>query len=114
MLSRINSTALSLINLAYENRLWKYRNHNFEVYWDSLDRSRVKDINLDYDDDPRDLTGLARLIRSEETLRRDKTRPYRLKRSLKRLDDGGDPTMTAPSGYATHEIPYGEKFTAER
>ncbi|KAK6948900.1 hypothetical protein Daesc_008971 [Daldinia eschscholtzii] len=98
---------------AYENRLFKYRSHNFEVYWDSLDRSRVKKIYVDEEDDPREITGLARLILSEQYLRRY-INPYRLKRALKRYDDGGEPLLTAPSGYASHEIPYGERFTAER
>lgn len=100
-------------NIAYENRLFKYRNHNFEVYWDSLDRSRVKEIYVENDESPRELTGLARLILSEQNLR-EYINSYRLKRALKRYDDGGEPVLTAPSGYASHEIPYGEKFTAER
>ncbi|OTB19331.1 hypothetical protein K445DRAFT_193479 [Daldinia sp. EC12] len=111
--TRTNTVDLTRRSPSYENRLFKYRSHNFEVYWDSLDRSRVKKIYVDEEDDPREITGLARLILSEQYLRRY-IHPYRLKRALKRYDDGGEPLLTAPSGYASHEIPYGERFTAER
>ncbi|KAI0853477.1 hypothetical protein F5Y00DRAFT_270644 [Daldinia vernicosa] len=111
--TRTNTIDLTRRSPSYENRLFKYRNHNFEVYWDSLDRSRVKKIYVDPDESPRELTGLARLILSEQRLRKY-IDSYRLKRALKRYDDGGEPVLTAPSGYASHEIPYGEKFTAQR
>ncbi|KAI1643377.1 uncharacterized protein F4817DRAFT_350105 [Daldinia loculata] len=111
--TRTNTIDLTRRSPSYENRLFKYRNHNFEVYWDSLDRSRVKEIYVENDESPRELTGLARLILSEQNLR-EYINSYRLKRALKRYDDGGEPVLTAPSGYASHEIPYGEKFTAER
>ncbi|KAI1370866.1 hypothetical protein F4677DRAFT_450940 [Hypoxylon crocopeplum] len=111
--TRTNTIDLSRRSPSYENRLWKYRSHNFEVYWKHLDRSRVQKIWLDNDDDPSEITGLARLILSEQNMEKN-TDQYRVKRALKRYDDGGEPILTAPSGYATHEIPYGEKFTADR
>jgi hypothetical protein len=98
---------------AYENRLYKYRSHNFEVYWDSLKRSRINAENCSPKSNPQILTGLSRLIFFENILkgRRD---PYRRKRLLKTIDDSGEPTLATPSGYATLEIPYGERFTATK
>ncbi|KAI1798565.1 hypothetical protein F4811DRAFT_548003 [Daldinia bambusicola] len=109
--TQTNTIDLTRRSPSYENRLYKYRNHNFEVYWDSLDRSRVKRVT--YYDDCWPITGLARLILSEQHLQMGPD-PYRLRRAMKRYDDGGEPIMTAPSGYATHEVPYGAKFTARR
>ena len=105
---------------AYENRLWKYRNHNFEVYWDELERFRVKKIDYDPSEQKqRELTGLAKLIFSEGVL--ETTKGYRSarerwksRRSLRRIDDSKDPSMVAEesSGYADHITPYGERTTA--
>ncbi|RHZ70224.1 hypothetical protein CDV55_108300 [Aspergillus turcosus] len=39
---------------------------------------------------------------------------YYQKRQLKKIEESGDPLLTTPSGYATLDIPYGEKFTATR
>lgn len=110
---------LIVLQPAYENRLWKYRSHKFEVYWDYLDRSRLRRISPKDGDNPKTLTGLARLIHYENTLRGKYTEDYkrsnygyRLKQFLKRIDDGGDPTLVASSGYAALEIPYGRDFTA--
>lgn len=105
---------------AYESRLWKYRNHNFEVYWDELERFRVKKIDYDPSEQKhRELTGLAKLIFSEGIL--ENTEAYRSvwgrwksRRSLKRIDDSKDPSMVAEesSGYADLIILYGERTTA--
>lgn len=96
--------------------MWKYRNHNFEVYWDALDRKRVRNMDIDFDDDliRQELTGLARLLFSEHVLKKGTASPYWLKRALKKFDDGGEPMLTTPSGYASHDIPYGERFTADK
>ena len=105
---------------AYENRLWKYRNHNFEVYWDELERFRIKKIDYDPSEQKqRELTGLAKLIFSETVLEntngvRGNRQRWKLRRSLKKIDDGNDPSMMPEesSGYANHHIPYGERTTA--
>jgi hypothetical protein len=57
-----------------------------------------------------DVQGLARLIFFEEILKKF-VNPYRRRRLLKTIDENGEPTH---SGYATLEIPYGERFTATR
>ncbi|KAI1464320.1 uncharacterized protein F4812DRAFT_442994 [Daldinia caldariorum] len=111
--TQTNTIDLTRRSPSYENRLYKYRNHNFEVYWDALDRSRVKRHFFDLDEGRGQITGLARLVLSEHDLRRG-PRPYQLRRSMKRYDDGGEPLLATPSGYATHEIPYSERFTAQR
>lgn len=113
---------------AYENRLYKYRNHNFDVYWPLLDRSRINHdacntTNTTSNTGPRNLNGLARLIFFEETLRRrDNHRggvvigahraAYRRRRRLKKIDESGAPA--AHSGYAAVEVPYGRRYTARR
>ncbi|KAI0884918.1 uncharacterized protein GGS22DRAFT_148152 [Annulohypoxylon maeteangense] len=122
--TRTNTIDLSRRSPSYENRLWKYRHHNFEVYWEALDRSR---ITIDFHEDDvfsiyeghTELTGLARLLLSEAVLKK-MSRPrgynhWRMKANLKKLDDGGDPNMVAEtsSGYANHRIPYGLLLTAE-
>ncbi|KAI1490359.1 hypothetical protein F5X96DRAFT_679155 [Biscogniauxia mediterranea] len=125
--TRTNTIDLSRRSPSYENRLWKYRNHNFEVYWDSLDRSRIK-LNFststqeeDYPKIPR-LTGLARLLYSEHyikdfayrKLKRSYKARYVLKRALKRIDNGGDQTPATSSGYATFDIPYSTRYRYSR
>lgn len=112
---------------AYENRLWKYRHHNFEVYWDALDRSRIEiEFDLEEENVPK-LQGLARLLYSEARLENiynvDKrihatTRrkfQWIMKYNLKKFDDSGDPNMVAEksSGYAEHKLPYGRRLTAD-
>ncbi|KAI6080311.1 ankyrin repeat protein [Hypoxylon rubiginosum] len=106
IVTRTNTIDISRRSPSYENRLWKYRSHKFEVYWDYLDRSRLRRISPKDGDNPKTLTGLARLIHYENTLRGKYTEDY------KRIDDGGDPTLVASSGYAALEIPYGRDFTA--
>jgi hypothetical protein len=81
------------------------------VYWDSLERSRIKAEDFGPNSDPTNLTGLSRLIFLENILQEHRD-VYRRKRLLKTIDESGEPALTSPSGYASHEIPYGEKFTA--
>jgi hypothetical protein len=104
---------------AYENRLYKYRRHNFDVYWTSLERSRIDPCRCSIDtfDDSRQLTGLARLIFFEERIRNYNSwrlTKYQRERRDKKIEDAGEPMLTLPSGYARHEVPYGERFTANR
>ncbi|KAI1271374.1 ankyrin repeat protein [Xylaria sp. FL0933] len=115
--TRTNSIDLSRRSPSYENRLWKYRNQNFEVFCDSLERSRIDQSYFEefvYNvEDLSKLTGLARLVFSEAVLNRP-YRSYWRKRYLQKIDDGGEPALTTPSGYASHDIPYGEQFTADK
>lgn len=113
--TRTNTIDLSRRSPSYENRLWKYRHHNFEVYWDALERSRVRSINTEPDNDEhRNLTGLARLIFSEGILNNIRNE-WRLNSNLKKLDGGRDPSLVieTTSGYANHVIPYGVRLTAK-
>ncbi|KAI0543598.1 ankyrin repeat protein [Xylaria curta] len=109
-----NTIDLSRRSPSYENRLWKYRNHYFDVFWDSLDRSR---ITTDFTPpcDIKELTGLARLLFSEQVggcwSRRQE---YWRIRNLHNIEDSGRQNLSAPSGYATFIIPYGKSFSAER
>ncbi|KAI1444280.1 hypothetical protein F5Y02DRAFT_390306 [Annulohypoxylon stygium] len=125
--TRANTVDLSRRSPSYENRLWKYRHHNFEVYWDALDRSRIEiEFDLEEENVPK-LQGLARLLYSEARLENiynvDKgihatTRrkfQWIMKYNLKKFDDSGDPNMVAEksSGYAEHKLPYGRRLTAD-
>ncbi|KAI1799006.1 hypothetical protein F4811DRAFT_568851 [Daldinia bambusicola] len=113
--TRTNTIDLSRRSPSYENRLWKYRQHNFEVYWDALDRERVKDIDLEeYDVAHRNLTGLARLIFSEEMLKKNPGSEWKKNRNLRKLDDSRGPNMVVESfsGYTNHVLPYGMQLTA--
>ena len=110
------------LNEAYENRLFKYRNHGFDVYWENLDRSRIR---RDYIDDSggldklQTLSGLSRLVFYEDIMARYTTRQseflmYQRQRKLEKIDDIRDPILAAPSRYVKLEIPYGERFTSVR
>ncbi|KAL7621369.1 hypothetical protein AAE478_008690 [Parahypoxylon ruwenzoriense] len=115
--TRTNTVDISRRSPSYENRLLKYRRYNFEVYWHLLERSRIDVGKFFKDDNRRVLTGLARLISFEHAPGHglpDAFYRYRQERKLKRIGEAGDPMMTAPSGYARHELPYGERFTAEK
>ncbi|KAF3764592.1 hypothetical protein M406DRAFT_107219 [Cryphonectria parasitica EP155] len=119
--TRTNTVDLTRRSPSYENRLWKYRNQNFDVFWGPLDRSQIQKDYIkefaEFDEDAPNLgnlQGLARLIYSEIALSKDRSRPYYRKRFLKKFDDGGEPALTPSSGYASHDIPYGERFTADR
>ncbi|KAK6956592.1 hypothetical protein Daesc_001871 [Daldinia eschscholtzii] len=95
---------------------WPFRHvqHNFEVYWDSLDRLRVKSIDIEeYDMSHRYLTGLARLIFSEAVLRKKAGSEWKKNRNLRKLDDSRGPmAVESLSGYANHILPYGLTLTA--
>lgn len=101
-------------------RLFKYRKQNLDVFWESLDRSR---INMDLfeklrehrDLHPKNVKGLARLILAEIVV--SGRRPYTdslTSRALKKLGDAQDPEFTGPTVYTSVEIPYTKRFTADR
>jgi hypothetical protein len=98
---------------AYESRLFKYRSHNFDAYWDSLDRSQINMVKCTLDAKPKKLKGLARLIFLEFVVAQygDQRKYHQLRRLKKIQETGSEPTH---SGYASHEIPYGQRFTAPR
>lgn len=82
------------------------------MYWDSLERSRIDEFIFQGDQNPSELHGLARLLFFEESIRNyGDEQNYQKRRRLKKIQDVED---SAPSGYADHEIPYGERFTAPR
>lgn len=82
------------------------------MYWDSLERSRIDEFIFQGDQNPSELHGLARLLFFEESIRNyGDDQNYQKRRRLKKIQDVED---SAPSGYADHEIPYGERFTAPR
>ncbi|KAK3381190.1 ankyrin repeat protein [Podospora didyma] len=117
--TRTNTIDLTRRSPSYENRLRKYRDQGFEVFWDCLERSRIKDDligELD-SDEWKYLTGLARILDWERRTgdQHDYTVDYFGRRGLRRIDDGGDPALvTNMSGYATHVIPSSAYFTAAR
>lgn len=100
--------------IAYESRLFKYRSHNFDVYCDTFDRSKVNVPRCTtHVAKPAELKGLARLLFLEFMVEKyGSKRGYHQIRRLRRIQEtGSEPTQ---SGYAAHEIPYGERFTATR
>jgi hypothetical protein len=100
--------------VAYESRLFKYRSHNFDIYCDSLDRSKVNLARCTIAvAKPAELKGLARLLFLEFMVEKyGSKRNYQQMRRLRKIQESGsEPTR---SGYASHEIPYGERFTATR
>ncbi|VUC21847.1 unnamed protein product [Clonostachys rosea] len=110
IMTRTNTIDLTRRSPSYEYRLYKYRSHNFDVYWDSLERSRIDQFIFQGDQNPSELQGLARLLFFEESIRSyGDDLNYQRRRRLKKIQDVED---SAPSGYADHEIPYGERFTA--
>uniref|UniRef100_A0A8H7NNZ4 Uncharacterized protein n=1 Tax=Bionectria ochroleuca TaxID=29856 RepID=A0A8H7NNZ4_BIOOC len=110
IITRTNTIDLTRRSPSYEYRLYKYRSHNFDVYWDSLERSRIDEFIFQGDQNPSELHGLARLLFFEESIRNyGDEQNYQKRRRLKKIQDVED---SAPSGYADHEIPYGERFTA--
>ncbi|KAI1741299.1 ankyrin repeat protein [Xylaria scruposa] len=109
--TRTNIIDLSRRGPAYEYRLWKYRNHNFEVFWDSLNRSRINPMLFN----PIQYTvnkyeGLAKLLLYEKKLQDD---GYCEKRLFEGIDESCGSTSQVPSDYALYEIPSGEGVTAE-
>lgn len=113
MFNFIFTPFLILIRSAYENRLWKYRQHRFDTYWDALERSRIH-IELDSSMPPNGLKGLARLLYSECRIQNSRSSWYQTQRSLMKVDDSGEMALTTASGYAHHNLPTGFFFTALR
>ncbi|KAI3083872.1 hypothetical protein CBS147353_2016 [Aspergillus niger] len=118
--TRTNTIDLTRRSPSYEMRLFKYRKQNLDVFWESLDRSR---INMDLfeklrehrDLHPKNVKGLARLILAEIVV--SGRRPYTdslTSRALKKLGDAQDPEFTGPTVYTSVEIPYTKRFTADR
>lgn len=98
---------------AYETRLFKYRNHHFDAYWEPLDRTRINPSKCTRISTNPEVKGLARLI-FYETITGSYRAPggaYLRRRLLKKIDEHGEPT---PSGYTSFEIPYGERFNARK
>ncbi|KAI0419720.1 ankyrin repeat protein [Xylaria grammica] len=118
--TRTNLIDLSRRGPSYENRLYKYRSHNFDVFWDSLERSRINTMLLNpFINRPNESRGLARLLIYEKMLQEDmdcwgKEAASLGGRSPKSIDETGESSLQVPSEYALYEIPYGEDFTAER
>ncbi|KAL3605279.1 hypothetical protein FPOAC2_00222 [Fusarium poae] len=115
--TRTNIIDLTRRSPSYENRLWKYRQHNFDVYWEHLRRDLI-DVEVTGDDrNVKGFKGLARLLFSEETLRlglgTSYLGTYWFTRALMRIGDSNDASPSAPSGYATFDVPYGQHFDAE-
>ncbi|PWY90954.1 hypothetical protein BO70DRAFT_307386 [Aspergillus heteromorphus CBS 117.55] len=121
IVTRTNTIDLTRRSPSYESRLFKYRKQGFEVFWESLDRSRIdmglfRSLYEGRELQPKKLKGLARLILSEMVLEY-KQRPYDrylIKRALKKLDDARDPEFLAPTVYTSLEIPYTTQFTADK
>lgn len=101
---------LSLTRSAYENRLYKYRSHLFDAYWDPLDRSKLDQFGCTRHAESPNVEGLARLV-FFESLFEKYADSYRRRRNLKTIDESGEPTH---SGYATLEVPYGRRFDATK
>ncbi|KAL6857594.1 hypothetical protein ACO1O0_005035 [Amphichorda felina] len=108
--TRTNLIDLSRRSPSYENRLYKYRSHDFDAYWDSLDRSKVDPSRSMRGKQSPELKGLARIIFFEYVLKKWGNQ-YLRQRLLKTIDENGEPTN---SGYATLEVPSGERFTASK
>ncbi|GAW23127.1 hypothetical protein ANO14919_126770 [Xylariales sp. No.14919] len=118
--TRTNLIDLSRRGPSYENRLCKYRRHNFDVFWDSLERSRINTMLFNpFIYGPHESRGLARLLIYEQMLQENmdfsgKEAAYLGGLSPKSIDETGESSLQVPSEYAPHEIPYGEDLTAER
>ena len=106
------------MNKAYENRLYKYRHHNFDAYWADLERKRIRPYAPPNEFEASDV-GLAKLLYFEEWLRELRRRRYlsrvdryRTHRYKRRIEDSGDPGLLHASGYARHELLFGVRCTA--
>lgn len=99
-----------LTRVAYENRLYKYRSHLFDAYWGPLERSKLDPEGCARTSESPNVEGLARLIFFEGLFEKYAD-SYRRRRNLKTIDENGEPTH---SGYATLEVPYGERFNAAK
>lgn len=83
------------------------------MYCNSLDRSKINMVKCTLDAKPEELKGLARLLFLEFIVAQygDQRNYYQLRRLKKIQETGSEPTH---SGYASHEIPYGQRFTAPK
>ncbi|EFX02070.1 ankyrin repeat protein [Grosmannia clavigera kw1407] len=109
IVTRTNGIGITRRSPSYENRLWKYRHQNFDVYWEDLDRRRVR-IKFP-DDGPQ--RGLARLLMFEKRAAKGLQTHYIIQRHVGRVDDNGDPSQADASGYMRQELPMGERFTSQ-
>ncbi|RHZ50985.1 ankyrin repeat protein [Aspergillus thermomutatus] len=131
--TQINHVDLSRRSPSYENRLSKYARRGFEVFWPSLDRSKIDPTIFE-----RSFTrtlGLARLLVLEklpkpsdrdayiDKRRRERGRPVpmriskQLRGNIKNDWDDEVPEWVDEedvSDYHTFTIPYGEKFHARK
>ncbi|EMR83359.1 hypothetical protein ACHAPC_009894, partial [Botrytis cinerea] len=105
---------------SYENRLFKYRQHKFDVFWEPLDRSQIKKLGPNYMQ-LWEMKGLARLLLFESNIKREYTGPYDEPnpKNLKRIDEARDPVLMTEdhyhsSGYTGIEIPHHIIFTADK
>ncbi|KAG9255835.1 ankyrin repeat protein [Emericellopsis atlantica] len=108
--TRTNLIDLSRRSPSYENRLYKYRSHQFDAYWPALDRSQIDESQCVRTTEHPKVEGLARLLFFENLVKKYKN-SYHQRRRLQTIDENGLPTH---SGYAMLEIPYGERFTANK
>ncbi|GFF56479.1 uncharacterized protein R883 [Aspergillus udagawae] len=131
--TQINHVDLSRRSPSYENRLSKYARRGFEVFWPSLDRSKIDPTIFE-----RSFTrtlGLARLLVLEklpkpsdrdayiDKRRRERGRPVpmriskQLRGNIKNDWDDEVPEWVDEedvSDYHTFTIPYGERFHARK
>ncbi|KAI0506333.1 ankyrin repeat protein [Xylaria bambusicola] len=117
--TRTNLIDLTRRGPAYENRLRKYRLHNFEVFWGPLERERIN--TMLFQSPARllnDTQGLARLLLYEQMLQenwdcRGEELAY-LGQPQNSVDERGESSLPVLSDYALYEIPYGENCADER
>ncbi|KAI1359013.1 ankyrin repeat protein [Xylaria arbuscula] len=116
--TRTNMIDLSRRGPAYEYRLWKYRKYNFEVFWDSLDRSRINPILFNpfltvFDR----VQGLGRLLLYEKELQEGISKEGKEgddweKQLLSRIDESGGSSSQVRGDYDPYGILSGEEVTA--
>ncbi|KAF7948486.1 uncharacterized protein EAE97_003897 [Botrytis byssoidea] len=116
--TRTNTVDLTRRSPSYENRLFKYRQHKFDVFWELLDRSQIQSLDFEKTK-PWHFKGLARLVMFERLLQTGYSRPYYIHRNFKRVDGVRDPALVTKnhfhsSGYTSIEIPHSVSFTADK
>ena len=135
-MSQINSIDLTRRSPSYENRLSKYSHRGFEVYWSSLERSRIDPTIFERSFSR--VMGLARLLVLEKLpmptdrdnylaqRRAERGRPplnwnaryrYQLHGNVKdsQPDDVAEwVEEDEVSNYHTFTVPYGPKYTAKK
>ncbi|KAF2963293.1 hypothetical protein GQX73_g10283 [Xylaria multiplex] len=110
--TRTNTVDLTRRGPAYENRLWKYRCHNFEVFWDSLERSRINtELFEPFMHGLEDPEGLARLLSFERVLREQREEEDIILEGLAQsINRSGGSVL---SEYALYDVPNSEYLTLE-